>query len=169
MTAALRATLAANPSHVVACLDFKIAFGTIERTTCMDVLRALCPHSPAWLDVVNIMLAKPALVINPYRNHPARAYDGLPHRGTTQHIDLFQHHDRGHPGGAAKDHLFYIDDTVLVGPADDITRVLQELPWALVDAGLNLRPQKYGRRHKYGDPAPSTSSNILFSGACKNT
>ena len=49
MTTALKAHLADNPSHVVACLDFKNAFGTIDRVTCMQVLGELCPHSPAWL------------------------------------------------------------------------------------------------------------------------
>ena len=47
MTTALKAHLTAHPSHVVACLDFKNAFGTIDRTTCIKVLRELCPHHPA--------------------------------------------------------------------------------------------------------------------------
>ena len=66
-----------HPSHVVACLDFKNDFGTIERTTCMEVLRGLCPN-PAWLDVANIMLSHPTLVVNPNRHHAAITYDGLP-------------------------------------------------------------------------------------------
>ena len=82
MTTALKAHLADNPTHVVACLDFKNAFGTIDRTTCMKVLRELCPHNPAWLDAVNVLLDLPASVINPHRNHLAMTYDGLPHRGT---------------------------------------------------------------------------------------
>ena len=78
MTTALKAHLAENPTHVVARLDFKNAFGTIDRNTCMKVLRELCPQNPAWLDAVNVLLAQPVLVINPYRNHLAMTYNGLP-------------------------------------------------------------------------------------------
>ena len=39
-----------------------------------------------------------------------------------------------------------------LGPAVEIAHVLQELPWALANTGLNLQPQK----HKYGRRAPST-------------
>ena len=81
MTTALKAHLSTHPNHVVACLDFKNAFGTIDRTTCIKVLRKLCPHHPAWLDAVNVLLSEPALVVNPERNHLAMTYDGLP-RGT---------------------------------------------------------------------------------------
>ena len=35
MTTAIKAHLAQNPDHVVACLDFKNAFGSINRTTCV--------------------------------------------------------------------------------------------------------------------------------------
>ena len=77
MTTALKAHLADHPTHVVACLDFKNAFGT-DRGTCMKVLRELGPHHPAWQDAVNVLLAQPALVINPYRNHLAMTYDGFP-------------------------------------------------------------------------------------------
>ena len=38
--------------------------------------------------------------------------------------------------------LSYIDDTVLVGPADDIADMLQVLPRALEHTGLSLQPQK---------------------------
>ena len=38
--------------------------------------------------------------------------------------------------------LSYIDDTVLVGPADDIAEILQTLPRAISDTGLSLQPQK---------------------------
>ena len=67
-----------NPDHVVACLDFKNAFGTIDRPTCIKALRELCPHQPAWLDAVHVLLSWPALVVNPAENHLARTYDGLP-------------------------------------------------------------------------------------------
>ena len=38
--------------------------------------------------------------------------------------------------------LSYIDDTVLLGPADAIAEILQALPRALAGTGLSLQPQK---------------------------
>ena len=132
MTTALKAHLADNPTHVVACLDFKNALSSIDRSTCVNVLRELCPHNPAWLDAVNVLLAQPVLVINPYRNHLAMTYDGLPQgdplstlafslamtevirkavRETTSEVKTLSH----------------IDDTVLVGPADDIAEISSNL------------------------------------------
>ena len=107
MTTALRAHLADHPSHVVACLDLKSAFGTIDRVTCMEVLRELCPHNPAWLDAVNVLLAQPALVINPYRNHLARTHHGLPPPpgGSSQHSSVLPYNDRGRPIGSQTNHL----------------------------------------------------------------
>ena len=96
MTTALKAHLSTHPHHVVACLDFKNAFGTIDRTTCIKVLRELCPHHPAWLDAVNVLLSEPALVVNPARNHLAMTYDGLPlHRW--QGVGLHPVHIWGFP------------------------------------------------------------------------
>ena len=38
--------------------------------------------------------------------------------------------------------LSYIDDTTLLGPADDVAQVLQDLPRAVEGTGLSLQPQK---------------------------
>ena len=78
MTLTIRARLAANPTHVVASLDFKNAFGTLQRSTCMDTLRKLCPQCPAWLDVVNVLLARPTIINNPTADKPCKTWDGLP-------------------------------------------------------------------------------------------
>ena len=95
MTTALKAHLSTHPSHVVACLDFKNAFGTIDRTTCVKVLRELCPHHLAWLDAVNVLLSEPVLVVNPERNHLAMTYDGLPQGDPLSTIGVLPVHDRG--------------------------------------------------------------------------
>ena len=105
MTTAIKAQLSAHPDHVVACLDFKNAFGTIDRTTCIQVLRELCPHHPAWLDAVNVLLSEPALVVNPERNHLAMTYDGLPPGGPVKHISVLVVYDRGTAQGGQEDHL----------------------------------------------------------------
>ena len=78
MTTAFASPLEGSSLTRGRCLDFENDFGTIERTACLEVHRELCPHSPAWLDAVNILLNQPVLVINPYRNHLAITYDGLP-------------------------------------------------------------------------------------------
>ena len=78
MTLSIRARLAEHPEHAVASLDFKNAFGTFQRNTCMDTLRRFCPHCPAWLDIVNVILARPTIIGIPTADTPSRAWDGLP-------------------------------------------------------------------------------------------
>ena len=73
----------------------KCMFGSINRTTCVEALRELCPHHPAWLDAVNVLLSEPVLVVNPAENHLAMTYDGLPPGGPPQHFDLLAIYDRG--------------------------------------------------------------------------
>ena len=121
MTTAIKAHLSAHPDHVVACLDFKNAFGTIDRTTCIQVLRELCPHHPAWLDAVNVLLSEPALVVNPERNHLAMTYDGLP-QGDPLSTLVFSLsmtevlHKAVRKTTSEVTTLSYIDDTVLARP-----------------------------------------------------
>ena len=106
----------------------------------------LCPRNPAWLDVVNILVNQPTLVINPYRNHLARTYDGLPQRDPLSTL-IFSltmiviHKAIKQTTSEVRAHS-YIHDTVLVGPADDLANVLQELPRALQHKGMSLQPQK---------------------------
>ena len=146
MTTALKAHLADHPTHVVASLDFKSAFGTIDRRTCMKVLRELCPHRPAWLDAVNVLLGHPALVINPYRNHLAMTYDGLP-QGDPLSTLVFSLtmteviHEAVRETTSEMNALLYTDDTVLAGPADDVAEVIQALLWAIANTGFSLQPQ----------------------------
>ena len=71
----------------------------------MKVLRELCPQNPAWLDAVNVLFAQPALVINPYRNHLAMTYDGLPQGGPIEHVCVFLGHDRCDTQGGTGNHL----------------------------------------------------------------
>ena len=147
MTTAIKAHLAQHPDHVVACLDFKNAFGSINRTTCVKALRELCPHNPAWLDTVNVLLSEPVLVVNPAENHLAMTYDGLP-QGDPLSTLLFSLsmtevlHKAVRQTTSEVATLSYIDDTTMLGPADDVAQVIQDLPRALDGTGLSLQPNK---------------------------
>ena len=147
MTTAIKAHLAQHPDHVVACLDFKNAFGSINRTTCVKALRELCPHHPAWLDTVNVLLSEPVLVVSPAENHLAMTYDGLP-QGDPLSTLIFSlsmtevMHKAVRQTTSEVTTLSYIDDTTLLGPADDVAQVLQDLLRAVEGTGLSLQPQK---------------------------
>ena len=147
MTTAIKAHLAQHQEHVVACLDFKNAFGTIDRTTCLKALRELCPHQPAWLDAVNVLLSWPALVVNPAENHLAMTYDGLP-QGDPLSTLIFSLamteilHKAVRQTTSEVTTLSYIDDTTLLGPADEVAKTIQALPRALEGTGLSLQTQK---------------------------
>ena len=158
-----RSESAPSRQPVVACLDFKNAFGTIDRDVCTKVLRELCPHNPAWLDAVNVLLAEPALVINPHRDHMAMTYDGLP-RGDPLSTLVFSLatteviHKAVKTTTSEVKTLSYIDDTVLAGPADDIADILQTLPRAIQDTGLSRKPNS-------GRQTGTKSHRILTSNA----
>ena len=147
MTLTIRARLAANPTHVVASLDFKNAFGTLQRSTCMDTLRKLCPQCPAWLDVVNVLLARPTIINNPTADKPCKTWDGLP-QGDPLSTLLFSTVMSEVVSQAVRtitsevQVVSYVDDTILTGPAEEVTQVLQQLPKLLVPSGLELQPAK---------------------------
>ena len=141
MTLSIGARLADNPDHVVASLDFKNAFGTLQRTTCLNTLRRLCPHCPAWLDVVNVILARPTVIGNPTADTASKTWDGLP-QGDPLSTLLFSTVMSEVVSQAVRDitsevHVVsYVNDTILTGPADEITKVLQQLPASLHPSGL---------------------------------
>ena len=147
MTTAIKAHLAQYPDHVVACLDFKNAFGSISRTTCVEALRELCPHNPAWLEAVNVLLSEPVLVVNPAENHLAMTFDGLP-QGDPLSTLIFSLsmtevlHKAVRRTTSEVKTLSYIDDTTLLGPADEVAQTIQDLPRALEGTGLSLQPNK---------------------------
>ena len=147
MTLSIRARLAANPEHVIASLDFKNAFGTLQRSTCLDTLRKLCPHNPAWLDVVNVLLARPTVINNPTAEKPSQTWDGLP-QGDPLSTLLFSTVMSDVVLQAVKSitsevHVAsYVDDTILIGPAEEVALTLQRLPKLLMHSGLELQPAK---------------------------
>ena len=166
MTTALKAHLSSHPSHVVACLDFKNAFGTIDRTTCIKALRGHCPQRPAWLDAVNVLLSEPVLVVNPARNHLAMTYDGLP-QGDPLSTLVFSLsmtevlHKAIKKTTSEVNTLSYIDDTVLVGPADDVAQILQDLPRHSKERDSASNPRKRNYGHRMGTKSSSTHTSHL--------
>ena len=147
MTLSIRARLATNPTHVVASLDFKNAFGTLKRSTCMETLRKLCPQCPAWLDVVNVLLARPVVINNPTADKPSKTWDGLP-QGDPLSTLLFstvmsEIVSQAVRAITSEVHVVsYVDDTILTGPTEEVAQALQQLPRLLAPSGLELQPAK---------------------------
>ena len=129
----------------------------------MKVLRELCPQNPAWLDAVNVLLAEPVLVVNPYRNHMAMTYDGLP-QGDPLSTLVFSLamtevlHKTVRATTSEVTTLSYIDDTVLLGPADDIAQILQDLPRAISGTGSVRNHKKTAVGTGWGTNHPTSSS-----------
>ena len=147
MTMAIRARLQENPDHVVASLDFKNAFCTIKRDHCLTVLRKLCPHNPLWLDVAENLLGRGTVVSYPAAERPNRTWDGLP-QGDPMSALIFSTVMTETVNTALRQTasevqaLSYVDDTVLIGPADDVNNALSQLPTLLRASGLELQPSK---------------------------
>ena len=113
----------------------------------MNTLRKLCPHCPAWLDVVNVTLARPTVINNPTADKPSKTWDGLP-QGDPLSTLLFSTVMSEVVSQAVRvitsevHVVSYVDDAILTGPAVEIAKVLQQLPSLLHPSGLELQPAK---------------------------
>ena len=131
MTLSIRARLAANPTHVIASLDFKNAFVARAWTLCED----------------SVHIAQPTVINNPTGDKPSKTWDGLP-QGDPLSTLLFSSVMSEVVSQAVRTitsevHVVsYVDDTILTGPAEDVTQVLQQLPKLLQPSGLELQPAK---------------------------
>ena len=61
----VKAHLAQFPEHVAVQLDFKNAFCTLHRQTCLEVVATLLGSQPAWFQAVSNMLTRPHASITP--------------------------------------------------------------------------------------------------------
>ena len=140
----IKAHLAQFPEHVAVQLDFKNAFCTLHRQTCLEVVSRLLGSQPSWFQAISNMLTRPAYLLPPGEGEPFSTYDGIPQGDpmstllfatsvttvvrqaiTTVDVDVLG--------------VSYIDDTVLVGAPGDVSSVLQELPNLLASSGLQLQ------------------------------
>ena len=155
----VKAHLAQFPEHVAVQLDFKNAFCTLHRQTCLEVVAALLGSQPAWFQAVSNMLTRPTHLLPPGEGEAFSTYDGIP-QGDPMSTLLFATamttvvRQAITAVGVEVLGVSYIDDTVLVGSPDDVAAVLQELPRLLAITGLQLQPAKT----KVWSPTPGVVS-----------
>ena len=143
----IKAHLAQFQEHVAVQLDFKNAFCTLHRQTCLEVVSGLLESQPPWFQAISNMLTRPAHLLPPGDGEAFSTYDGIP-QGDPMSTLLFATamttvvRQAITAVGADVLGVSYIDDTVLVGPPDDVSLVLQELPRLLASSGLQLQPAK---------------------------
>ena len=113
----------------------------------LAVLHQLCPHHPAWLEVVSNLLARPMVINNPTgADKPSATWDGFPQGD--EHPVVFHDHDRNCQWWQLRQltsevrTLSYVDDTVLIGAADAVNNALLNVPSLLRATGLELQPTK---------------------------
>ena len=143
----IKAHLAQFPEHVAVQLDFKNAFCTLHRQTCLEVVSRLLGSQPAWFQAVSNMLTRLVHLLPPGDGDAFSMYDGILQGDpmstllfatamTTvvrQAITIVNVDVMG---------VSYIDDTVLVGSPEDVVSILQELPMLLAHSGLQLQLAK---------------------------
>ena len=143
----IKAHLARFPEHVAVQLDFKNAFCTLHRQTCLEVVSKLLGSRPAWFEAASNLLTRPAHLLSPGDEDPFSTYDGVP-QGDPLSTLLFATTMTTVVRQAVAtvdvpvNSVSYIDDTVLLGSPDDVASVLQELPTLLEPTGLRLQPSK---------------------------
>ena len=142
MTLSIQTRLAANLSTWLPILTLKMPW-TLQRSACMDTLRKFYPHHPAWLDVVGVILARSTVMGNPTADKPSRTWDGFPQEDPLSTL-LFSRSWVSHVRSITSEvHVAsFADDTILAGPAGEITKALQQLPALLQPTGLELQPAK---------------------------
>ena len=143
----IKAHLARFQEHVAVQLDFKNAFCTLHRQTCLEVVSGLLGSQPAWFQAISNMLTRPTHLLPPGEGEAFSTYDGIP-QGDPMSTLLFATamttvvRQAIATVGVDVLGVSYIDDTVLVGSPDDVSSVLQELPRLLASSGLQLQPAK---------------------------
>ena len=114
-------------------LDFKNAFCTLHRQTCLEVVSKLLGSRPAWFEAASNLLTRPAHLLSPGGEDPFSTYDGVP-QGDPLSTLLFATTMTTVVRQAVAtvdvpvNSVSYIDDTVLLGSPEDVASVLQELP-----------------------------------------
>ena len=122
----IKAHLAQFPEHVAVQLDFKNAFCTLHRQTCLEVVSRLLGSQPPWFQAVS-NLTRLAFLLPPRAEEAFSTYDGIPQRDpmstllfatamttvvrqaiVTVNVPVLE--------------VSYIDDTVLVGSSDSVLR-----------------------------------------------
>ena len=108
----------------------------------------LCPHCPAWLDVVNVLLARPTVINNPTADKPSKTWDGLP-QGDPLSTLLFSTVMSDVVSQAVRtitsevQVVSYVDDTILIGPAEEVDAgSYSDCPSYLAPSGLELQPSQ---------------------------
>ena len=74
----IKAHLARFQEHVAVQLDFKNAFCTLHRQTCLEVVSGLLGSQPAWFQAVSNMLTRPTHLLPPGEGEAFSTYDGIP-------------------------------------------------------------------------------------------
>ena len=134
-----------NPTHVAAQLDFQNACGTMHCKACVEQLEKQINAQEPWLLATKNLWSRAVAIPTTYEEDVFETYDGGP---------------QGHPlstlafatamsllmadiirSKAPKVSLVaYADDTVLLGPAKDVTQAISETQTET--GGLNLQKAK---------------------------
>ena len=148
----IQAHLKAHPDHVIMQLDFRNAFGTLRREACIAQLAATLGGMPAWLGVTSRVLTQPVVVANPLGGPPMHTYDGIPQGDPLSTLIFAAAMTLAIKGalgdGTAVHNVSYIDDTLLLGHADEVAEAHDRLAAGCGLPGWNCNP----RRPRFGLP-----------------
>ena len=122
-------------------LDFRNAFGTFRREACVVQLAATLGGIPPWLGVTSMVLTQPVVVANPLGGEPLHTYDGIP-QGDPLSTPIFAAAMIRCLDGTAVRNISYIDDTLLMGAANEVADAHDRLAARLRPTGLELQPTK---------------------------
>ena len=143
----VRSNLHHNPTHVAAQLDFQNAFGTMHRTACIAQLeKHINPHGP-WFLVTKDLWSRNVAIPHAQEDDIFETADGVPQGdplstlvfATAMSLLLKETLRNKVPDVSM---VAYVDDTVLLGTAENVTQAITEIQAEAATGGLKLQKAK---------------------------
>ena len=143
----VRSHLHKNPTHAAAQLDFQNAFGTMHRKACVEQLeKRINPQEPWFLATKNLWSCSVAIP-HDLEEDIFQTADGVPQGDplstlvfATAMSLLMMDIIRSKAPNVAM--VAYVDDTVLLGAAPDVTQAVTEIQTEAATGGLKLQKAK---------------------------
>ena len=143
----VRSHLHTNPTHVAAQLDFQNAFGTMHRKAFTEQLeKHISPQEPWFLATKNLW-SRNVAIPHAFEEDIFETSDGVPQGDPLSRLAfatamslLMMDIIRSKAPNVSM--VAYVDDTVLLGPAGDVTQAITEIQTEATTGGLKLQKAK---------------------------
>ena len=163
-----KAHLHHNPTHVAAQLDFQNAFGTMHRKACIRQLEQHIILQEQWFLATKHLWSRAGAIPVLHEDHVFETSDGVPPEDPLSTLAFatamsLLMNDIIRSKAPNVSMVAYVNDTVLLGPAKDVTQAMSEIQAETATGGLKLQKAKT----QVWKPTQKFTDNELFSAPFK--